>query len=110
MTFSFASPPDHDESGVRLEGPRKLIGYARVTNVGRQTCRPRGEVDTRLRDRNGELAISYSDDINDTAKQRITIVPPGQSAKLRLDGTGRSASPSTVRCNWRSPCQKAAAT
>jgi hypothetical protein len=85
---SWLSPPSTDESGVEEDGPRSLIGFARVTNTGQRTCRLRGKVDTRLRDRNGELAIGYTDDVNDAAQQQITIVPPGGSADLRLDWSG----------------------
>ena len=74
-----------EAEGVPQREPPKLFGYARVTNVGQRTCRLRGEVPTRLRDSAGELAINYTHNIIDEAKQRATIVPPGESADLRLD-------------------------
>lgn len=85
---SWQSPGDSGEPGVNRNQPRKLIGYARVTNTGQRTCQLRGEVDTRLRDRNGELDIGYSHDVNDAARQLVTIVPPRESADLRLDWSG----------------------
>ncbi|GAB3475637.1 hypothetical protein GCM10027521_05680 [Amycolatopsis cihanbeyliensis] len=87
---SWLSPSNTDggEHTVRAEPGGKLIGQAEVTNTGQDTCRLRGEVDTRLRDRNGEVPINYSHAINQEGRQRVTIVPPGESATLRLDWTG----------------------
>ncbi|HEU5469179.1 MAG TPA: DUF4232 domain-containing protein [Actinophytocola sp.] len=77
-----------EAEGVPQREPPKLIGYVRVTNTGQRTCRLRGEVPTRLRDSAGDLAIDYTHGINAQSRERATIVPPGQSADLRLDWTG----------------------
>lgn len=74
-----------EAEGVPRREPPKLIGYARVTNTGQRTCRLRGEVPTTVRDSGGELAIDYSHGISDEARRRETVVPPGESADLRLD-------------------------
>jgi hypothetical protein len=87
------SPGNSGEPGVPQREPGKLIGYAHVTNTGRQTCRLRGEVDTRLRDRTGELKIGYSHRVNEEGRQRVTIVPPGESAELRLDWSAPFCAP-----------------
>jgi hypothetical protein len=65
----WTAPGNSGEPGVPQREPPKLIGYARVANTGQQTCRLHGEVDTRLRDRTGELKIGYSHNVNDEAEQ-----------------------------------------
>jgi hypothetical protein len=89
----WTAPGNSGEPGVPQREPPKLIGYARVANTGQQTCRLHGEVDTRLRDRTGELKIGYSRNVNDEAEQRVTIVPPGESADLRLDWSAPFCAP-----------------
>ncbi|WP_216214030.1 hypothetical protein [Amycolatopsis aidingensis] len=92
---SWLSPGNTDggEHTVRAQAGAKLIGYAKVTNTGRENCRLRGEVDTRLRDRNGEVPIGYSHAVNREGAQRVTIVPPGKAAELRLDWSGPFCAP-----------------
>lgn len=90
---SWLSPGNSGEPEVAQREPGKLIGYAHVTNTGQRTCRLSGEVDARLRDRDGELEIGYSHSVSDEARQRVTIVPPGESADLRVDWSAPFCTP-----------------
>ncbi|KAA2266140.1 hypothetical protein F0L68_03210 [Solihabitans fulvus] len=86
---SWSAPKGVVESGARPQRePAKLIGFVKVTNTGKVACRLRGEVDTRMRDQGGELRIGYSHGVNDESRTRVTVVPPGGDAVLRLDWTG----------------------
>ena len=84
---SWPAAGDSGEPEAAKDLPTMLIGFARVTNIGERTCRLRGEVDTRLRGRDGSLNIGYSHDVNEEGARRVTIVPPGESADLRLAWT-----------------------
>ncbi len=89
---SWLVPGTGGEDVPRRE-PVKLIGFVRVTNTGERTCRLRGEVDARLRDRDGEVPIGYSNGVTDEAAERVTVVPPGESAELRLDWSAPFCTP-----------------
>lgn len=79
---------EKDEAGNPTRLRAKLFGVAVVTNTGDRACRLRGETDTRLRDAGRELPIGYSHAINEEGRTRVTVVPPGGRAELRLDWTG----------------------
>lgn len=83
----WTAPGNGGEPGVPQREAGKLIGAVRVTNTGERTCRLRGEVDARLHDSDGEVPIGYSHNVNDEGRERVTIVPPGESAEVRLDWT-----------------------
>jgi hypothetical protein len=83
----WTSPGDSGGPDAPRREAGKLIGSVRVTNAGAATCRLRGEVDTKLHDRDGEVPIGYSHAVNDEGRERVTVVPPGGSAELRLDWT-----------------------
>jgi len=66
----------------------KLIGDVVVRNTSAVECSLQGEVPTRMLAGGAEIPMYYTHGISSEAAARVTVVPAGESAQLRLDWSG----------------------
>jgi hypothetical protein len=70
-----------------------LIGEVDIRNTSASECTLRGEVPTRMIAGGREVPMLYTHGINDEAHRRLTVVPAGGHASLRLDWSGPFCQP-----------------
>lgn len=74
--------PRWDRKGSATLG---LFGVVEVRNRSTQGCTLRGEVPTRLLVDDRPAPVRESHNVNDEARNRVTALPPGEAATLRVD-------------------------
>ncbi len=70
-----------------------LIGEVDIGNTSASECTLRGEVPIRMIAGGREVPMLYTHGINDEARRRLTVVPAGGHASLRLDWSGPFCQP-----------------
>jgi hypothetical protein len=70
-----------------------LIGYVVVHNTSAVECSLQGEVPTRMLAAGAEISMLYAHGISGEARARVTVVPVGDTAQLRLDWSGPLCAP-----------------
>ena len=65
-----------------------LYGYADIHNTSTSWCTLQGEVPTTMVVGTTKVPMLYTHNINDEARAKVTSVPPGGHASLRLDWGG----------------------
>ncbi|HEU4426391.1 MAG TPA: hypothetical protein VFR67_27950 [Pilimelia sp.] len=71
----------------------RLIGEVDLRNTSPVECTLRGEAPTRMVAGGREIPMLYVHGINEDAQRRVTVVPPGEHANLRLDWSGPFCQP-----------------
>jgi hypothetical protein len=95
LTGSMSSWQRPETGGERADPDiaGKLYGWADIHNTSARECTLRGETDVRLYANGRQLPIGYSHNLNAEARARVTVLPPGGHASLRLDWTGPYCAP-----------------
>ena len=86
---------DNDEGRPRTTADG-LLGIVAVRNTSDRDCTLQGEVPVTMRSGDGVVPVSTSHGINDEAKARITPLPAGGGASLRIDWDPPFCSPELI--------------
>lgn len=81
----FQKGDGYEAEGIRQRTPLGFFGVIEVRNRSDEPCTLQGRVPARLLADGRPVPIRSSDSINEESERRVTAVPPGEGATLRVD-------------------------